>query len=387
MPQNQSKSAGLRGTLEDMLRELDGLHKSASEPSTTHPTGKAPDGNVDPSMGELGNSMNSQLKKNEPVNIETASPSPASGQAEAQANSVVGPIHAKPVGEDKGVERDFKGTKDDPGTGHAAATDNKELGGKFSSDNNPLEKVAQDFLAALTAFAGEEKQASAPAPVPGGDVAAEKAGADLASLFLGGNLTSEQKQASDNDAIEKTVQAYSYGVKLADDYMSWRVGFTAEHKEANDGSGAGGMGVPPQPAAPPMAPPMPGGDQGAAQGGEQSIPPEILAMLLQAQQQGGGAGGAGAPPPAGDGDADDVGAAMQGAEGGGGGEDVAALIEAAMAQQGAEGGAPGGAAPPPEAKAAGYSKAASILKTLPRESRKKYANVYGVVRELLSRGA
>lgn len=231
---------------------------------------------------------------------------------------------AKPTGEDPGVERDYKGTKDDPaagsrglgGTEHPASGD---FGEKYSADqlatmsDTQLFKLASDIGNEVLAdiangFLAPPKQAAAPTKVTpeqaaaAGYKAASTVGQPTDSDVAAGNIIVQVVKTAQHqaDLIAQYLQQTQKALKAAEDEMEDPTGGAAEGEDhgteeaptdpaAGEAGGAGGE----EEAL--LAAMAGGAPEGA---GAAEMAPGAGGMPGEEAAPGGGGAGLGAPPDA-----------------------------------------------------------------------------------------
>ena len=250
-------------------------------------------------------------------------------------------VKAKATGEDPSAEKDFKGTKDDPGTSSPVKANDGEKysSASFKTARQHCSNLGNDILANLINFGtapltkkSEEATVTETAPQQKTAADAFKAGYELAAAA---GMTKEAAEASVREVCANTLRE-------ADEMAALFVGFvsakqaaadpTEDASEGEDHSGAGdvGSGAGPSAGAGAGAPPpaeleamLGGGGAGGEMGGEPAghgmggepssdeavqelamaleelgIPPEALIQALSQGAAGGAGPGGPAPAPA-----------------------------------------------------------------------------------------
>jgi hypothetical protein len=327
-------------SLRTFFDEIDGEKRAAaplSEPGsiggpTTHPSKDVDDGTVPLEEGARF-SENTRDVKEEIGGASVENAGDPGGQMEHEVE--VGVRHA-PTGEDPGVEDDFKGTKEDPGTTSVMKADDgvkygewdfKKLAAAIGQLGNELmADLGHGKLAEKRGTAGARNTparpaAAAPAPAPEADEEtrlAAMAGYKLAAAMGLDDGGADAQVAAMVETIIKEAQVQAIQVAEYLDSFARTIkqaadpdgtgppgpgdmppGDATAQMPGPDGGGPGGPGG--GPGGPGGPPGGPGGPPGGPDGGQDpmevlsQLPPEVLEQLVAAIQQGGLAGGGGGP--------------------------------------------------------------------------------------------
>lgn len=263
------KQAAVLSTIDDILSRVGSQKKSEANTeagsiggSTTHPVKDVDDGTDDAQTGSRYSENTSDRKAEpntgQPVE-EAAEGVGAGGQDSVQMD--IG-VSNKATGEDSTNETNkAKDGKDDPGSSHAARTDNNSLDGMKYSDYQALSKKAQeqasDLLADISVGANTSAKKAETAPAagkkaeakPDAKVAADAAAAgyDLAGVLAGTGLTEDDQKAATASVVNVLEEVFSTGLRRAEKAAEYYIALANESskkaakagKKASDDEGGG----------------------------------------------------------------------------------------------------------------------------------------------------
>lgn len=317
--QLQTKQAGVKRA--EPLSEPGG-HDGAS----SHPSAKADDGLQSATEGARSteNAADVQASPAPATMVDAIPPAKPGDEDQAKAQLQTG-TKQTPTGEDPQTERDFKGTKDDPGTTHPANAET--TGEKYSADLSalPFDKLAElcaslgNEILAEVAVRGTQQKTAAETPAaqpqaqqPADVHAAAEAGYKLAEALGAGGSDEAAVAFIDQTIKEAHYQAdlvAAYLVKPAEDAEKQSEpptegGEAAPPAAGGDAELPGLAGVMSQMGAAGAPAEEPAGEVGQDEAvealaqalAEAGISPDELIALLQSELGGAGGGDAAMPP-------------------------------------------------------------------------------------------
>lgn len=241
--------------------------KTASEPETSHPTGKADPNNMAPTEGAHGKAITATVKSDNPQGPENGSAPSNDGQGKPGA-----PINAKRTETDEGVPTTTS-TQVDPGTSHPAEA------GKTAS----LRQQTADLVAAIHGLVKAAATQGTPATPAAPESTKEAAAAGTAVADEA--LVAAEKAAAEEAEITKLANAlYAQAGRDAETLEAFILGM---QKSAADESGmAAGPVTEGAPPAEAMAPeggmPPEGGTPPEGGGGMEAEIQQMIEALLAA---------------------------------------------------------------------------------------------------------
>lgn len=231
--------------------------KTASEPQTSHPTGKADPNNMAPTEGGHGKAVTAQVKKDQPLGPDSTSKPTNSGLGAPGA-----PINATRSETEDDVPA--AGTKQvDPGTSHPA-----EAGKTASLAQTTADLVASIHDLVKQASAAPEPTPAAPAaPVATPAGTTKQAGAAAAQTAL-------QEAALDPEFVKTAGTLRAQAEVDADTLLAF---VASMEKQAMDEAGMAAGPV--TEGAPPAAGAAPAGAEGAPAGGDPGAEDAVMQMI------------------------------------------------------------------------------------------------------------